>query len=159
MFLLNSIDEPGISQHARKIQYKVNENDCWECISHTLDSQRKYPIVTRWGKQWRMSRYIFTLFKGYIPKDHFILHSCDNPLCINPEHLRTGTPKENSMDMVSKGRQAKGLRNGGGVKLDEMKVVSIRNDSRSLKVIAKEYGVSKRLIQLVKQKKIWKHVI
>ncbi len=155
----NQISEISLSNRARKITYEITPTGCWECNSHTLDSQGKYPVVTRNGKYWRMSRYIYTLFKGVIPEGEFILHSCDNPLCINPDHLSSGTPKENSQDMVNKGRQAKGAKNGGGVKLNEEKVRAIREDDRSLLTIAKDYGVSKKLVLLVKQKKKWKHVI
>lgn len=49
-------------------------------------------------------RVAFILFKKPIPDTYFILHSCDNPLCYNPNHLKTGTAKDNVLDAVSKGR-------------------------------------------------------
>lgn len=47
----------------------------------------------------------FRFFKGNIPKGLVVMHSCDNRLCINPEHLSLGTQKENLQDMWRKGRQ------------------------------------------------------
>ncbi|MDD9312672.1 HNH endonuclease [Cytobacillus firmus] len=151
--------EPYKSNRAKPIKYMINENGCWNCVSHALDNQKKYPVVTRNGRYWRMSRYVFTISKGVIPEGMFILHSCDNPQCINPNHLSMGTPKENSLDMVSKGRQAKGVKNGGGVKLDEDKVRAIREDNRSLQSIADDYGISKKLVINVKKMRNWRHVI
>jgi HNH endonuclease len=152
------IDEPNISEKAKPIKCLVTDNGCWECISHALDSQGKYPVITRGNRYWRLNRYIYTLYKGEIPKGHVVMHICDNPKCVNPAHLKTGTPKENSMDMVIKGRQAKGVKNGGGVKLDEEKVRAIRKDTRSLQAIADHYGISKKLVLNVKQRKNWRHI-
>ena len=146
------------SNYAKKIAYIVTANDCWECVSHTKD-KAGYPVITRMGRFWRLSRYIYTISKGEIPDGLLILHACDNPKCMNPDHLSAGTSAENSRDMTQKGRQAKGEDNGGGVKLDENKVRAIRSDERSLQSIANDYGVSKKLILLVKQRRNWRHVI
>ena len=154
-----TVQEPSLSNRARPIKYIITQNGCWNCVSHTVDSQGKYPLVTRNGKYWRMCRYIYTLIKGVIPEGYIILHSCDNPLCINPAHLTAGTPKENSLDMVKKERQARGVKNGGGVKLDENKVRAIRADTRPLRQIARDYGISHKLVINVKKKRNWRHVI
>ncbi|OCT12613.1 hypothetical protein A8709_32910 [Paenibacillus pectinilyticus] len=152
--------EPVIekSSYAKDITYIITENSCWECVSHTKD-KKGYPVITRMGKFWRLSRYIYTISKGEIPQGMIILHACDNPKCINPDHLSAGTSAENSLDMTRKGRQAKGAKNGGGVKLNENKVRSIRMDARTLQAIADDYQVSKKLILLVKKRRIWRHVI
>lgn len=49
-------------------------------------------------------RFSYIMHKAPIPEGMFILHSCDNPPCVNPEHLRVGTKIENSNDMIIRGR-------------------------------------------------------
>lgn len=74
------------------------------------------------------------------PKGSTVLHSCDNPLCCNPEHLSIGTPKENSTDMVNKGRSHKGY------KLSDEDVMAIMESSESNVSFARTYGVSQQTI-------------
>lgn len=56
----------------------------------------------------RAHRIAYQIRYGEIPKGIVIMHSCDNSLCVNPQHLKVGSPLENSQDMVLKGRSAKG---------------------------------------------------
>lgn len=62
------------------------------------------------GAPKRAHRVLWLLTNGAIPDGLHVLHSCDNPPCVNPAHLRLGTNNDNRADMVSKGRQACGDR-------------------------------------------------
>jgi hypothetical protein len=140
-----------------------SKTGCWNCVSHTIKKDGKSiyprPKIKRNGKNYMIHQYSFLIHKGYIPK--LIMHTCDNLTCVNPDHLKVGTPKENSQDMVNKNRQAKGEKNGGGVKLNSQKVVEIKQkliEGRSLMSLAKEYNVSKKTIVNIKKGRKWKHI-
>ena len=88
-------------------------------------------------------RYSYELHRGGIPAGLFVCHSCDNPGCVNPEHLFLGRPKDNTRDMVSKGRAATGEKNGAA-KLSDAQVRDIkgrRSRGERVKGLAEEFGV------------------
>ena len=86
-----------------------------------------------------------------------VLHRCDVPLCVNPDHLFLGTQADNMADRSAKGRTASGEAHGHA-KLTEDDVRAIRKDSRTQEAIAKDYGVTHPLISYIKNKKIWRHI-
>jgi len=92
------------------------------------------------------------------------LHSCDNPPCCNPNHLREGTQANNMHDMNS--RQRRECERGEArhcAKLNEEKVRLIRKlfnpAKRNKATLARQFGVDKNVIQLVAERKAWRHVI
>jgi hypothetical protein len=94
----------------------------------------------------------------------FIMHSCDNRKCVNPNHLSEGTNQDNMDDKVAKNRQSKlkGIDNPCS-KLTELQVLEIRakyasEDRKTHVQLSEEYGVSKSLISFIVNRKAWGHI-
>lgn len=77
--------------------------DCWEYGGGT--SAGGYGQIHWRGKSWRAHRVAYTLAKGDIPSGLDVLHGCDNPPCVNPDHLRVGTDSDNIRDSFERGRR------------------------------------------------------
>ena len=94
-----------------------------------------------------------------IPEGMEILHSCDNPRCVNPEHLSLGTSAQNQQYKWTKGR---GNPNKGTshwkCKLTEDQVREIRSSKETQKVLAERYGMHQEGISCVIRRKSWKHI-
>jgi HNH endonuclease len=105
---------------------------------------------------------------GPIPEGMFVCHHCDNPPCIRPDHLFLGTSKDNTQDMMSKGRHGFELpapRPGESnpmARLTEAQVQQIRRiyvpREMSQSALGRRFGVSQTLIGLIVRRKIWTHV-
>ena len=91
-------------------KYVINDDtDCWEWTAAL--NNIGYGMFS-WGprKMRTAHRASYELFTGPIPAGLSVCHTCDNPICVNPKHLWTGTRKDNYDDMVSKGRAKVGLK-------------------------------------------------
>lgn len=87
-----------------------------------------------------------------------VCHKCDNPSCINPNHLFLGTHKENMNDMVTKNRQSKGEGRTNIAKLTDEQIEKIRKDNRVQNVIAIDYGITQSNVSRIKNKNRWTHI-
>jgi hypothetical protein len=84
---------------------KVNKTeDCWLWLGHLQRYGRFKPQGIRNSPQVLAHRYSYELHFGPIPIGMNVLHKCDNPACVNPDHLFLGTQKDNVIDMMNKGR-------------------------------------------------------
>lgn len=107
------------------------------------DGRPKYEVA---------SRASWLAHEGPIPDGLFVLHECDNPGCVNPDHLFLGTQADNVADMRRKGRNAIEFR-VPHCRLSREQVAAIRADSRMQKDIARDYGVSASHISGIKSGK------
>ncbi len=117
-------------------------------------------------------RFAYELWVGEIQTGHCVMHTCDTPLCVNPAHLKTGTPKDNQQDRRSKGRHfvkpkpettvCKGNCEKGSkhwaAKLTEADVLAIRASPKTGYKLAKEYNVTQTTISEIRNRKKWKHI-
>lgn len=102
-------------------------------------------------------RFAWERTNGSIPSGMFVLHRCDTPACVEPEHLFLGTAADNTHDMLNKGREARGTR-VGGAKLNDAAVDAIRNAAVAgfpQKVIANLYGITQPHVSNLVHGKRW----
>jgi hypothetical protein len=119
----------------------------------TLDEYGYYTISIN-NKTEYMHRYVYRFYNGDIPNGYVVRHTCDNPLCINPNHLIIGTPADNVNDMVMRNRSCIGSSNGRS-KLSEEQVINIFYNTNSIKSIADTYNVDPKTIRKIKNKEMW----
>lgn len=114
------------------------------------------------GKRIYVHRLAYETWVGPIPEGHVIRHKCDNPPCINPEHLETGTQGDNVRDRDDRGR-ANHAR-GEAVhkaKLTEAQVIEIRkrrSQGEYITALGREYGVSASTVSAIYRRLTWKHI-
>lgn len=96
--------------HVRLRKYEIAENGCWNWTGKK--NEHGYGTITVDGRYTRAHRAMFFLLNPKADHSLVVMHKCDNPQCVNPEHLALGTQKENMMDMHSKGRFKGGAKEG-----------------------------------------------
>lgn len=117
-----------------------------------------YPIIKRDGIAQSYTRYLWAKVNGPIPHGLVLRHTCDNPACVNLNHLIIGTHADNVADRVKRGRSAKGERNGRS-KLTKESVIAIRQDTtRSKAELARRFNVDPKVIYNVKNNRTWKDI-
>jgi hypothetical protein len=109
------------------------------------------------GKLERTHRVAWEKRYGQIPDGMSVLHKCDIPCCVNPDHLFIGTQRENISDMIAKGRGAIGEKHHLA-KLTKNKVSEIIKDTRGVTFIAMDYGVTASTISAIKSGRTWKQM-
>ena len=83
-------------------KYEVSASGCWNWTGK--QNELGYGVLVVEGKYTRAHRAMHFMLNPRDDRSLVVMHTCDNPQCINPEHLKLGTQKENIMDMHSKGR-------------------------------------------------------
>ena len=133
---------------------------CWlftGCVNNT-----GYGQIRHNGKTMLAHRVAYELITGEEPNG-VLLHTCDTPLCCNPEHLTVGTQRDNLQDMRNKGRgvnppHVPGEKCGMS-KLTDTKVKEIRSSDLTQRQLATIYGVSQTTIGKILRRETWRHVV
>lgn len=133
----------------------INNKGCWEW-QKGLDVCG-YGVIKINKKSFPTHRKSYETFVGEIPKGLWVLHKCDNPKCINPDHLFLGNQAENSKDMWNKGR-GKGV--GWKNILTKEQVLEIRNlyPKFSILKLGKMYNKHHATIWMIVNRKSWKNI-
>jgi hypothetical protein len=113
----------------------------------------------RLGHDGLAHRHSWTIHRGPIPLGMHVLHKCDTPICVNPDHLFLGTAGDNARDRDKKGRGAKRSGEKSNLsKLTEADVLAIRSDTRLQVIISKIYGINQTTVSKIKCRKSWAHL-
>jgi DNA-binding MarR family transcriptional regulator len=139
----------------RRVDIK-DKDDCWNWIAGK--DEDGYGFVEFHGVTYRSTHIAYMITRGEIEKELFICHKCDNPSCVNPDHLFLGTCLDNVKDRHLKNRDAKGSAVGTS-KLNENEIEEILelyfNKKMMSKDIAKKYGVHRSTIGRVVSGEYW----
>ena len=134
-------------------------DQCWLWTGPT--DNHGYGILSVQGCRGRAHRVSAEL-AGLVIGDLHVLHSCDNPPCVNPAHLSPGTHVENMAQMATRGRRKgkSGVRrpNPRGLKLTDEDVQAIRqrlSQQETQSSVAELYGVSQSIVSLIASGRRW----
>lgn len=138
-------------------RYHIDQNTgCWLWIGGV--NSDGYGAWKAHGET-RAHRASWVLHNGVVPPGMHVLHKCDRPNCVNPDHLFLGTHQDNMADLRNKGRAygARGESNYGA-KLTEQQALAIMQDPRACTTIAAEYGITTAMVDKIRNGKSWRHL-
>lgn len=141
-----------------KARVKVNDRGCWVwCGPRGDDGYGLIRLPPR--KTYRVHRAMYEATKGD-PAGKLVCHRCDTPLCVNPDHLFLGEPKDNSADMVRKGRSAKGEQVGTSkiTESDAKLIIRMYSLGVGTTAIAKAVGISGVHVARIIRGEAWGHL-
>lgn len=133
-----------------------------ECLEWQMARNRAgYGVTNHRKKKWLAHRLAHALQAGQIPEGLNVLHTCDNPPCINPDHLWAGTQKDNMQDKMRKGRAgaAKGP-DSAHSKLTLDQVIEIRRlhseEGIGSRILCRRYSMSRSAIRQILSRQTWR---
>lgn len=157
--------EQVISDFWKRVK-RGNLDECWEWQAGRNDKPpNNYGVMWVNGEKLKTHVYSYELHYGPLAPGLWVLHKCDNPPCVNPAHLFSGTAMDNVRDMISKGRD---IRERG---VDRYNATLTEDDIREIRrryvkrdkvngcgPLGKEFGVGLTMIFAIVTRRRWKHV-
>ncbi len=102
----------------------------------------------------RAHRYLWAWVNGPIPEGVVIRHRCDTPACVRPDHLEAGTPRENTHDMLQRGR----ARNGSALTPEAVRAIRAMAEDRPQREVAEHFSLSRAAVCNIVNRKTWAQV-
>ena len=159
----------GIKPHAsveerfwRFVDKKAN-NECWNWTGNICAGYGRISLGAKKDGAIGSHRFSWELHnKQSISDGMVVMHSCDNPKCVNPNHLSIGSHKDNTQDMIAKGRKVVvaplGNENGKAIINAEI-VKAIRESNLSNAALGRQFNVSPNCIRGVRTGRTWSHIL
>jgi hypothetical protein len=125
---------------------KKDSNGCW--VYQGSSDTGGYGVFTSSKQRYAAHRYSWELFNGPIKKGLQVLHKCDNPICVNPDHLFLGTPQDNMLDKTNKLRQYRGIGHHSAIMTSDFieAVVNEAKTAKSISALARKLKTTPRTI-------------
>lgn len=134
------------------LRSKENSNGCIEWIGSR--DRCGYGLIIRQRKRYVVTRLVMHLVNNFdLSSSLCVLHKCDNPSCVNPDHLFLGTKKDNSLDAYKKGRRKH--------KLSAETVQSLRQEyakGTTYKKLAVMFDINTQTVWSIVRRRSWKHI-
>lgn len=154
------MDQKWIDSFNKK--YRINpDSGCWEWTASLIGKGYGQFKCAEDPRQQYAHRFSYLIHKGEIPAGKCVLHRCDNPKCVNPDHLFVGSKLDNGQDMQRKGRSTYGEKNTQAV-LSAADIRTIRSLCAEGELpqwrIAKMFGIQQMEVSRIYRRERWAHV-
>lgn len=159
---MSNVEHPdSVRERFWRYVHRRQDHQCWPWTGSVM-VRGGYGQLNDRKRLLKAHRLSWELHFGAIPDGLLIRHLCHNPVCCNPSHLLPGTIKDNHVDMQKAHRMfvpesPKGEKHHSS-KLTEDVVCFIRQSSLPGATIARQLGVSKSTVSVIRRNKTWKHV-
>jgi hypothetical protein len=154
--------KPQAPAKERFFKFVEKTDKCWNWVGNKRGNYGGFSIGARTAGTVLAHRFSWELHNNKtIPSKMVVMHSCDNPLCVNPAHLSIGTHMNNTHDMLRKGRHTYiahvGNKNGKAI-INADIVKQIRESNLSNAELGRQFNVSPNCIRGVRTGRTWSHI-